>query len=166
MEIAELAKVCHEANRAYCQALGDNSQPAWEEAPEWLRTSVINGVKFHLMNPGLQASHNHGNWLKEKEATGWKYGPINDLAKKEHPCLMPYDELPAEQKAKDMLFIGVVNALRAVSGFIRTPHNEEPPPKPPLTETYIPPTNEIPPPPPSEKAETFSATRVMFDRWL
>jgi hypothetical protein len=33
MEIEEIAKVAHEVNRAYCQALGDFSQPKWEDAP-------------------------------------------------------------------------------------------------------------------------------------
>lgn len=33
----QIARVCHEVNRAYCQALGDNSQPTWEEAPQWQR---------------------------------------------------------------------------------------------------------------------------------
>ena len=28
----EIARVCHEVNRAYCQAIGDNSQPTWEDA--------------------------------------------------------------------------------------------------------------------------------------
>ena len=64
-------------------------------------------------NPGSEPSHSHEEWLKEKAATGWKYGPVKDLAKKEHPCFVPYDELPPEQKAKNALFVGVVNALRA-----------------------------------------------------
>jgi len=27
-----IAKVCHEANRAYCESIGDNSQLSWEDA--------------------------------------------------------------------------------------------------------------------------------------
>jgi len=108
----DIARVCHETNRAYCQTLGDNSQPTWEEAPEWQRTSIINGVNFHLANPDSEPSQSHEGWLKEKAATGWKYGPVKDLAKKQHPCFMQYDKLPSEQKAKNALFAGVVNALR------------------------------------------------------
>jgi hypothetical protein len=37
---------------------------------------------------------------------------VKDAEKKEHPCFRPYDELPAEQKIKDALFIAVVHALR------------------------------------------------------
>lgn len=112
MSPAQIAAVCHETNRAYCAALGDNSQPAWADAPEWQRTSAIKGVEFHLANPGSPPSRSHEEWLKEKEATGWKYGPVKDPEKKEHPCFVPYDQLPPEQRIKDSLFIAVVDALR------------------------------------------------------
>lgn len=46
-----IAKICHEANRAYCQALGDNSQVPWGEAPDWQKQSAVKGVEFHLSNP-------------------------------------------------------------------------------------------------------------------
>ena len=112
MTTNKIAKVCYETNRAYCQTINDNSQNIWEEAPEWQRISAINGVTFHLLNPGSGPSHSHDNWLEEKLAGGWKYGPMKDPAKKEHPCCVPYAELPAAQKAKDALFSAVVNALR------------------------------------------------------
>lgn len=113
MRVEQIAKVCHETNRAYCAGLGDDSQKPWEEAPEWQRTSAINGVKFHLKNPSAPASASHDSWLAEKRATGWKYGPVKDAEKKEHPCFVGFDELPPEQQAKDVLFKSVVDALRA-----------------------------------------------------
>lgn len=112
MTVIDIAKVCHETNRAYCQTIGDNTQPPWEEAPGWQKTSAINGVKFHLDNPDSKPSHSHDEWLKEKESTGWKYGPVKDLIKKEHPCFVPYADLPENQKAKDYLFLAIVNVLR------------------------------------------------------
>lgn len=108
----QIARVAHEVNRAYCQALGDNSQPAWEDAPEWQRKSAINGTLFHLDNPNAGPEHSHVSWLAEKTRDGWKYGPVKNAEKKEHPCFVPYDQLPVEQKAKDYLFRGVVHALR------------------------------------------------------
>lgn len=107
-----VARICHEANRAYCLTLGDDSQPAWEDAPEWQKESAKNGVLFHLANPKASASASHDNWLAEKKAAGWQYGPVKDPERKEHPCFVPFEELPAAQQAKDHLFRGIVHALR------------------------------------------------------
>lgn len=108
----QIARVAHEINRAYCQALGDNSQPAWEDAPQWQRDSAVNGVTFHIGNPQAGPDHSHVEWLREKAAAGWKFGPVKDADKREHPCFVPYEQLPPEQKAKDYLFRAVVHALK------------------------------------------------------
>jgi hypothetical protein len=107
----DIAKVCHEANRAYCQAIGDNSQPAWGSAPQWQRDSAINGVAFTAANPDAPPSASHDSWLAEKKATGWKFGPVKNPETKEHPCFVPYEELPPNQRAKDALFQAVARAL-------------------------------------------------------
>jgi hypothetical protein len=110
--IEKISEVCHETNRAFCLTIGDRSQPSWESAPEWQRTSAINGVKFKLENPDAPASASHESWLEEKRQTGWKYGPVKNPETKEHPCFVPYTALPAEQQVKDALFIGVVNSMK------------------------------------------------------
>lgn len=110
-KIEAIAKVCHETNRAYCATLGDHSQLPWEEAPEWQKTSAINGVKFTLEHPFSSPADSHENWLREKEATGWKYGPVKNTETKEHPCFVPYDKLPLEQQIKDRLFKSVVVSM-------------------------------------------------------
>jgi hypothetical protein len=109
----QIAKVTHEANRAYCESIGDNSQPAWESAPDWQKDSARKGVEFNLANPDAPASASHDSWLKEKTETGWKYGEVKDPEKKEHPCFVPYEQLPKEQQRKDALFKAVVAALAA-----------------------------------------------------
>jgi hypothetical protein len=110
--VQQIAKVCHEINRAYCQALGDMSQPSWEDAPEWQRDSAVNGVNFHIANPDVPASASHDNWLTQKVALGWVYGAVKNPEAKEHPCIVPFAELPAEQQAKDFLFQAVVHQLQ------------------------------------------------------
>ncbi len=110
-EIADIAAVCHEANRVYCQSIGDDSQVFWFSAPGWQRESAINGVKFNLANPKAPASASHDNWLKEKMEAGWVYGPVKDAEKKTHPCCVPYNQLPVEQRRKDYLFKAIVGAL-------------------------------------------------------
>jgi hypothetical protein len=112
-DIEAIAKVCHEANRAYCETQGDNSQPDWEICPDWQRKSAIDGVIFHLNNPDANAADSHNNWMRQKQADGWMYGPIKDADKKEHPCMMPYESLPVFQQTKDFLFKNIVHAFRS-----------------------------------------------------
>lgn len=111
MQIRDIAKVCHEANRAYCETIGDPSQAAWEDAPEWQRQSATKGVEFARDNPEASPSALHDSWLEEKRAAGWKYGPEKNPSTKEHPCFVPYGELPPEQRRKDALFRAVARAL-------------------------------------------------------
>lgn len=114
MNIEKIAQVAHETNRAYCESIGDYSQIPWYNAPDWQRDSAINGVKVTIANPNASASVQHEAWLEDKYADGWKYGEVKDPEKKEHPCCVPYDELPLEQKVKDALFVGVVRAMKVL----------------------------------------------------
>lgn len=118
--IEAAARAAHEANRAYCLALGDTSQPSWEDAPEWQRSSAVNGVRGVLVD-GNGPRESHASWLREKEATGWKFGPVKDPEKKEHPCFVPYNELPSEQRAKDHVFVRVVAVVAAALGWEARP---------------------------------------------
>lgn len=111
MYIKDIAKVCHEANKALCEALGDSSQDSWMLAPRWQIESAITGVKFNLVYPDAPASASHDSWLNEKCLDGWIYGPVKDAKLKTHPCYVSYEELPKEQQAKDHLFKAVVAAL-------------------------------------------------------
>jgi len=110
-DLIACARAAHEANRAYCIAIGDNSQPSWDNAPPWQRDSALMGVPGALN--GNTPEQSHESWLEEKRRTGWKYGPTKNPETKEHPCFVPYDDLPPEQRAKDHLFITTVRAVGA-----------------------------------------------------
>lgn len=107
-----LAHIAHEANRAYCRLLGDDSQPAWDDAPDWQRESAIKGIEGAVR--GNTPEQSHESWTAEKIATGWTFGPVKDAEAKTHPCLVPYAELPPEQRVKDALYIEVVTAAASV----------------------------------------------------
>lgn len=112
-ETINIARVAHEANRAYCQAIGDYTQKPWALSPEWQKESVCKGVEYVRENPTAQPSDSHESWLAEKREQGWKWGAVKSPEKKEHPCMLPYHGLPDEQKAKDYIFLAVVKALLA-----------------------------------------------------
>lgn len=106
----EIARVAHEANRAWQYVSGDPApSPQWEEAPEWQRSSAVDGVRQVLA--GASGAVLHDAWCAHKRAEGWRYGPEKDASAKTHPCLVPYGELPLEQRRKDDLFAAVVAAL-------------------------------------------------------
>ena len=109
--IEQIAKTCHEVNKAFCESVGDLSQPSWENAPQWQKESAINGVNFHLSSPDSQPCDSHNNWTKEKIEAGWVYGDTKNPETKEHPCLVPYEQLPKDQQTKDALFIAVVRSF-------------------------------------------------------
>lgn len=111
MTTEQIAKICHDANKSLCETHGDGSQAVWEEAEQWQRDSAIAGVKFTIDNPDAGADAQHNAWMADKVNDGWKYGLVKNPEIKEHPCIVPYNELPAEQQAKDYLFKGVVNSL-------------------------------------------------------
>ena len=113
--IPDTAKMCHDVNRAFCQALGDYSQPTWADAPQWQKDSAIAGVKFHLENPNAGPEASHENWLRQKELDGWVYGEVKDAERKQHPCMVPFDDLPREQQAKDFIFRQIVHSVFGLS---------------------------------------------------
>ena len=110
MKIETVARIAHEVNRVYCQTLGDHSQPEWHVAPAWQKASAITGVLHYMEFPNISPQDTHASWLEHKRADGWKYGPVKDPVKKEHPCFLPYDELPVAQQMKDHFFHAVVKA--------------------------------------------------------
>jgi hypothetical protein len=110
-DIPAIARACHEANRAWCIAQEDFSQHPWEHAEDWQRHSAIKGVEYALANPHRPDSAMHDAWMADKIKDGWTYGEVKDAAAKTHPCIVPFEQLPEHQQAKDRLFRTIVNAL-------------------------------------------------------
>jgi len=105
-----IARVCHEANRAVQVIQGDPAvSPRWDQAPDWQRASAVDGVGQALA--GATPEQLHQSWCDLKVADGWRFGVVKDADAKTHPCLVAYDQLPADQRLKDRLFSAVVAAL-------------------------------------------------------
>ena len=43
----------------------------------------------------------HDVWSETRIQQGWKYGPERNDELKTHPCLVPYEDLPDEEKEYD-----------------------------------------------------------------
>lgn len=109
--VESIARICHDANKSYCESLGDKSQTLWICSPKEMRQSAIEGVESILKNPDQTPEQSHEQWAKFKIEHGWKYGEKKNPAKKEHPCLIPYAKLPDSHKMKDFLFRAIVRSF-------------------------------------------------------
>lgn len=47
------------------------------------------------------AKNVHEVWALGRISQGWKYGDVRNDELKQHPCLIPYEELPEEEKDYD-----------------------------------------------------------------
>lgn len=110
----QVARIAHQINKAYCEAMGDTSQVNWEDAPEWQKQSALLGVNLHLNNPGAGPEASHESWMAQKQLDGWIYGEKKDAGLKTHPCMVPFAELAIEQQAKDFIFRAAVHAANAI----------------------------------------------------
>ena len=68
--------------------------------------------------PGLHglieqlAENNHDHWARQRIEDGWTYGPQRDDARKTHPDLVPYSDVPEDEKEYDR--ISVVETLKVI----------------------------------------------------
>lgn len=111
LTVLQIAMVCHQANKAWCEANDDNSQKDWQEAEDWQRESAITGVIYRIGNPNKSYDAQHNAWLEDKKKDGWVYGEVKDTEAKTHPCMVSFEELPEFQKKKDALFCAIVDCL-------------------------------------------------------
>ena len=54
----------------------------------------------------------HGAWVQAYIDMGWKYGPVRDVENKEHPDMVPYDNLGQLEKDKDAVFVALCEIAR------------------------------------------------------
>jgi hypothetical protein len=47
------------------------------------------------------AKHTHDVWARRRMSEGWSFGDQRNDATKEHPCLVPYIQLPDSEKEYD-----------------------------------------------------------------
>ena len=58
------------------------------------------------------AENNHDHWARQRIDEGWTYGPQRDDALKTHPDLVPYGDLPEEEKEYDR--ISVIETVKVI----------------------------------------------------
>lgn len=106
----QIAVIAYHAHRGYNHVIGDPwIDPPWPGLPQWHKDAIRDGVR--AARAGLTPRQMHENWLAHYEALGWKHGPVKDADEKTHPLLVPYDDVPPEHRAKNVLFREIVQLL-------------------------------------------------------
>ncbi len=106
-----IARVVHEAIRAWAAAHDEPPMPAWSRAPAWMKQATRESVAHVIENPAEGPGGQHRQWMAAKLRDGWRLGEVKDAEARTHPLLIPYEALPEFQQRKDALLIAVVKAL-------------------------------------------------------
>lgn len=135
-----LARVIHET---YLVNVGkDESSQPWEsldkdEQAQNLDQAFFIGSQLHSINCGItpwieygadsfeftedeiekMAQAEHKRWMDEHFSNGWKYDPVRNDARKNHPCLVQWTDLPNEEKDKDRNTVKQIPRYLAKAGF-------------------------------------------------
>jgi RyR domain len=80
--------------------------------PRPIDTSGVTLTEEILQLTERLAENAHDIWARQRLGDGWKYGLRRDDAKKEHPGLVPYDQLDESEKEYDRLT--ALQTLRAI----------------------------------------------------
>ena len=80
--------------------------------PQPLDTSAVVLPADVLALTEYLARHNHDVWASGRLRAGWTYGPQRDDARRQHPGLVPYDQLSETEKDFDRTT--ALEALRVI----------------------------------------------------
>lgn len=106
ISLEQVAIVCHQGNIAAQIAAGETPSPRWV----WMRPEIKESTREGIRNAmaGSTPEEMHASWSKNRLDAGWVYGEVKDEVAMTHPCLVPYSELPEEQRVKDAVMLDVV----------------------------------------------------------
>jgi RyR domain len=83
--------------------------------PQPVDTSSIELSQDILELTERLAKNTHDVWAQERVAQGWTFGRERNDARREHPSLIPYDELPESEKVYDRNT--AIETLKAITAF-------------------------------------------------
>ena len=97
------------------RAIGRKLVPLNPDAPTFIFSELELNILQRL---------EHARWCAQKRLARWKYAPIRNNKMLFHPCLVDFDDLPANEKLKDRQSIqNIPHLLKAVNLMIATDTN-------------------------------------------
>ncbi|TMC48742.1 MAG: hypothetical protein E6J20_18675, partial [Chloroflexi bacterium] len=122
----ELEETYRRANRRQVDGMVDQLQAVWYELePRYDWDEPL--LELSLTDVETMARLEHTRWCRERRSAGWKPGQIHDAARKIHNRLVPWDELPEQDKDLDRAAAKSRPSMLAQAGFrlARDPARED-----------------------------------------
>ena len=113
LPLQHCAAVCYEANRMLSGQFGEEVPPPWADADEYIKSSMVDGVKAIRDGEVGSPEESHTQWFKTRLDDGWTYAEEKDSFKKTSPYLIPFSQLPEHQKIKSRMFFNIVTQFFA-----------------------------------------------------
>ncbi len=106
----KIAKLIYEATRMEAEWSKRSIVPEeWENRDEKFRNQFVDIIGKYLSLDKLPTPPEaHDSWMEAYFKMGWKYGKARNVEKKTHPDLLPFDELPQDERDKDAIFLAFV----------------------------------------------------------
>ncbi len=107
----------YEAARLEAQISGRRIVPEhWDDRDIAFKKQFLEVIKRQCGNDKFKSAEEaHNSWWEEHIKMGWTYGEKRDPEKKIHPDMVPFNELPKDERDKDEIFIRLCAVAEAIT---------------------------------------------------
>lgn len=112
----KIAQIIYEATRLEAEWSKRSIVPeVWEKRDDKFRKQFVEIIEKYLLQDKLPTPEEaHDSWMQSYLDMGWKYGKTRDVDKKTHPDMLPFYELPQDERDKDAIFLAIVWAIKNI----------------------------------------------------
>ncbi len=107
MKSEKIASICYAAARVVGASAGQDI-PVWSRANANEKLWIRGSVACCLKEPEASLEARHQRWTTAMDLAEWKHGKVLDYEKKIHPYLVPFLELPGEERFRRQLIEAIV----------------------------------------------------------
>ena len=106
----------YEAARMEAEVSGRSIVPErWDDRDEAFKTQFVKVISRQCSGDKFSSAEAvHDSWWREYERMGWVYGTDRDQEKKTHPDMVPFNELPKDERDKDEIFLRLCAVAEAM----------------------------------------------------
>ncbi len=123
----ERARLIYEATRIEAEWSERSIVPEqWKRRDEKFKKQFVNIINKYLLKEKLPTPEEaHQSWMDSYFKMGWKYGKKRNIIKRTHPDLLPFNELPKDERDKDAIFLVFVWLMKNIISQSHTQYVKE-----------------------------------------